>query len=197
MSKALRPVSITANGRTATFDALMKSSDDYESTVPSFPIEAGYEVSDSIIIKSPALSMTLYLAKTPLTWARANGMNRVEQNVAMIENLYFQKATCVVDTTDKSYTDMAIEKMTIAKSEELGYDRQIDITFKKIIITSTKTTSIPDSYGKSGATAESAGAASTTQNTVSGSNASESSNSQGSSSKSSILYGLAGKVGLV
>lgn len=98
---------------------------------------------------------------------------------------------------------MAIESMTISKSLEVGYAREIPISFKKIRITSAKTTTIPDSYGKSGATAASAGTASTSSGGSgsgsgggTGSGSSSSSGSNGNS-KSSILYNAASSIGLI
>lgn len=199
MPKARRPVTISSGGRSAVFDALMKSTDGYSSTVPSYPTEPGFQVSDSIIIESPTLSMTLYLAKNPITWKNSNGINRVEHHVAMLENLYFAKSVCTVSTTEKTYTNMAIESMSITKSEELGYDKQVEISFKKIIVTSSQLVSIPDSYGKSGATGASNGAASTTQgNSGTGTGGSSSGSDSGNgSSNSSLLYAAAKGMGLL
>ena len=56
---------------------------------------------------------------------------------------------------------MAILSVSISKSTEMGYARQIPISFKEIRVTSSKTTTIPDSYGKSGTTGANAGTAST------------------------------------
>lgn len=200
MPKAKQPVTISSGGRYAVFDALMKSSDGYSSTVPAYPTEEGFEVNDTIIIESPTLSMTLYLAKLPVTWKGSNGINRVEHHAAMLENLYFGKEVCVISTTEKTYSNMVIESMSIAKSEELGYDKQVDISFRKIIVTSSRLTSIPDSYGKSGATGASNGAASTTQGTSGSGSAGAGSGSSGSGSgngKSSILYAAAEGIGLI
>ena len=93
---------------------------------------------------------------------------------------------------------MAIESMSIVKSEELGYDKQVEISFRKIIVTSTKTVGIPDSYGKSGSTMASNGAASTTQGGASaGADTSGGSSGSGDNSKSSMLYAAAAAAGIV
>ena len=97
---------------------------------------------------------------------------------------------------------MAIENLTISKSAEVGYAREIPISFRKIRITTARTTTIPASYGKSGATAASAGTANTSSGSSgrSGSGGSGSGSGSGSSSgnsKSSILYGAAKSIGLI
>ena len=125
-----------------------------------------------------------------------------------LQELYFTAEPTTVVTSAKSYTNMAIESLSIAKSLEIGYAREISISFKKIRVTTAKTTTIPDSYGKSGATAASAGTASTSTGSSGGSSGSGSGSGGGSSgssgssgsngnSKSSILYSAANSIGLI
>ena len=100
---------------------------------------------------------------------------------------------------------MAIESISIRKTLETGYASEIPISFKKIRKTSAKTTTIPDSYGKSGSTAKSAGTASTsTSDSSSGASGSGgsasgsgSSSSSNGNSKSSILYSAANSLGML
>lgn len=201
MAKATQPVSI--NG--LEFDALISESRTLEATVPEYSVETGFSVSDSIILSPEKLEMTLFVTNTPVTWYRRHGasQNRVDSVVKQLEELYFAKEPVTIVTSDATYTNMAIESMTISKSLEVGYAREIPISFKKIRITSAKTTTIPDSYGKSGATAASAGTASTSSGGSgsgsgggTGSGSSSSSGSNGNS-KSSILYNAASSIGLI
>lgn len=206
MAKATQPVSI--NG--LEFDALISESRTLEATVPEYSIETGFSVSDSIILSPEKLEMTLFVTNTPVTWYRRHGasQNRVDSVVKQLEELYFAKEPVTIVTSDATYTNMAIESMTISKSLEVGYAREIPISFKKIRITSAKTTTIPDSYGKSGATAASVGTASTSaassggSGTGSGSGSgggtgSSSSSGSNGNSKSSILYNAASSIGLI
>lgn len=208
MAKATQPVSI--NG--LEFDALISESRTLEATVPEYSVETGFSVSDSIILSPEKMEMTLFVTNTPVTWYRRHGasQNRMDSVVKQLEELYFAKEPVTIVTSDATYTNMAIESMTISKSLEVGYAREIPISFKKIRITSAKTTTIPDSYGKSGATAASVGTASTSaassggSGTGSGSGSgggtgSGSSSSSGSNgnSKSSILYNAASSIGLI
>ena len=207
MGKATQPVSI--NG--LEFDALIDESRTLEATVPEYSVESGFSVSDSIILSPEKLSMTLFVTNTPVTWYRRHGASptRVESVVKQLEELYFAKEPVTIDTSDATYTSMAIESLTISKSLETGYARQIPISFKKIRVTTAKTTTIPDSYGKSGATAASAGTASTSTGSSGGSGSGSGSGSGGSSSgtggssssngnsKSSILYNAASSIGLI
>nr|DAD95590.1 MAG TPA: neurotoxin [Myoviridae sp. ctg8M33] len=206
MGKATQPVSI--NG--LEFDALIDESRTLEATVPEYSVESGFSVSDSVILNPEKLSMTLFVTNTPVTWYRRHGASptRVDNVVKQLEELYFAKEPVTIVTSDATYTSMAIESITISKSLEIGYARQIPISFKKIRVTTAKTTTIPDSYGKSGATAASAGTASTSTGSSGGGSGSGSGSGGGSSgaggssgsngnSKSSILYNAANSIGLI
>lgn len=206
MGKATQPVSI--NG--LEFDALIDESRTLEATVPEYSVESGFSVSDSVILSPEKLSMTLFVTNTPVTWYRRHGASptRVDSVVKQLEELYFAKEPVTIVTSDATYTSMAIESLTISKSLETGYARQIPISFKKIRVTTAKTTTIPDSYGKSGKTAASAGTASTSTGSSGGGSGSGSGSSGGSSgaggssssngnSNSSILYNAASSIGLI
>lgn len=201
MARAKIPVSI--NG--LEFDALMNEDQTLGATVPEYTVEEGFTISDSIILNPETLSMTLFVTDTPVTWANRHGttVGRTEMVIQQLKEIYFSRTPVTIITTDATYTNMAIENIGLSKSSELGTSREIPISFKKINITKSETTTIPDSYGKSGATKASAGTASTSSassassSSSSSSGSSKSSSSSGSSSKSSILYSAASSIGLI
>ena len=100
---------------------------------------------------------------------------------------------------------MAILSLIIPKTNAMMEAMEIPIKFKKVRVTATKTATIPDSYGKSGASAASAGTASTSKGSSgggSGSGSGSGSNSGGGSSggsqkSGSILYSAAAGMGLM
>ena len=96
---------------------------------------------------------------------------------------------------------MAITSLSIRKTAEIGYAKEIGISFKRIRITTSQTTTIPDSYGKSGATAASAGTANTTQATsgtaASGASGGGSGGDSSGETNSSILYSAAQNLNLI
>lgn len=205
MARAKQPVSI--NG--IEFDALIDESRTLEATVPEYSVESGFSVSDAIILSPEKLDMTLFVTNTPVTWYNRHGgsQNRVDSVVKQLEELYYAGEPVTIVTSDATYSNMAIESITFSKSTEVGYAREIPISFKKIRVTSAKTTTIPDSYGKSGATGASAGTASTSSGSSgggssgggSGGGSGSGSGSSGSNgnSKSSILYSAANSMGLM
>ena len=192
MAKAKQPVSIDG----IEFDALIDQSVSYEADVPEYPTEKGFSVSDTIVLKAETISMTLYVTDTPVTWKNrfGSGGGRVESVIKRLEQLYFSKKVFTVVTSDAVFDNMVLTSMSIAKSSDVGYAREIPISLKKIIVTESNTVTIPDSYGKSGTSGASAGSANTT--TATNSSASDSSNSSEQKS-GSILYNAASSFGLI
>jgi len=160
MARAKQPVSIDG----IEFDALIDLSETWESDVPSYPTEAGFDVSDTIILRPLTLSMTLFLSDMPVTWRQRHGSNpmRVQEVIKRLEELYFKKTPVTVVTNDKTYRNMAIVSIKLTKTKETGQSREIPVSFQQIRVTESRTTTIPDSYGKSGATGANAGMANTT-----------------------------------
>lgn len=191
MKKFIKPVSVAG----IEFPAMLDETQTYNSDIPEYPVETGFVVSDSIILQPMELPLTLLLSDTPLTWrGRVRSMAEAE---SMLKELYFSKTPFAVITPSGTFSDMGIVSMSIKRSTENGYNKEVSLSLKQINVTETKTATIPDSYGKSGATGANAGTASTST----GSTGSSSSGSGGSSSKTqksgSILYGLANTAGLL
>lgn len=198
MARAKQPVSVD----NIEFDALLDSEEGYEADVPEYPTEKGFSVSDTIVLKADTLNMTLYVTDTPVTWRErtGSGPGKTEGVVRRLKDLYFAKKILEVTTTDCVYSNMVITSMNIKKSVEVGYAREIPISFKKIEVTETATAEIPASYGKSGKTGKAAGKASTTAASTAGSSSSGGSSASGSSSSSSrgsVLYNAASSFGLL
>jgi hypothetical protein len=188
MARPKQPVSIDG----ITFDALIDESKTLEADVPAYPVEKGFEVSDSIILKPVSLFMTLFLTNTPVTHRARHGSSpsRVQDVIKRLEALYFTKEPVTVVTSERTYANMAITSIELKKTLETGTSREIPIMFQEIRITEAATTTIPDSYGKSGATGTNAGTASVTSRPAPPA-------ASDSGSRGSVLHGLASAVGLI
>lgn len=160
MAKAIQPVSVAG----IEFDALLEQEMSYEATVPEYAVESGFAISDAILFGAETLSMTLCVTDTPVTWVTRHGVvpGRADDVCRQLRELYFKRELVEVITSDETYSDMAIESITFAKSPDAGYAREVPITFRKVRKTSAETTTIPASYGKSGGSKKSAGTAKTT-----------------------------------
>lgn len=210
MAKKLQPVSVWG----IEFDALIDETKSMTSKIPEYPVEDGFSVSDTIINEPIQLSMTLYLSNTPVTWLYRHGSSngRVQRICKMIEEQWFQKNLTKIVTSDATYTNMGLTSISIKKSKDLGYAREISITAKKVRVTERKTVSVPDYILKSGQSMADAGKASTSKMSETSSSSDnsagglgggllgkgESRNGSGSDSKkkSSILYGAAKGIGI-
>ena len=187
-ARAMQPVTI--NG--IAFDALIEETKSYEAEIPAYPVEKGFEVSDTIILKPLILNMTLYLTNTPVTWKQRNGVSpsRVQGVIKRLEDIYFKKMPVTIVTTERTYENYGMTSLELKKTKETGSSREIPVTFQEIRVTEAETTTIPDSYGKSGTTGMNAGSASTTTSGT------PSSNPPSGGSRGSVLHGIANGSGL-
>ena len=137
MARAKQPVSVGG----VEFDALIDSEENYESEVPEYPTEKGFKVSDTIVLKATVLNMTLFVTDTPVTWKGrlGSGPGKTEAVVKRLKEMYFKKLPVEVVTSDAVYSNMAITSLSIKKTAEVGYAREIPISFKEIVVTESKT----------------------------------------------------------
>ena len=196
MSKAKRPVKI--NG--VEFDALISSSETHTSDVPDYPCENGYSVHDTIVTKPMELSLTLFLSNNPVTWYNrlGNSVDRVQVVEEKLRALFASRQVFTVLTATDKYKNMCFTSVGISKSKENGNGRGIDVTLKQVSITNTRTTSIPVTYGKSGASMSNAGNAGTSGASTKGTSSESKTNEKASSkNKASMLYNAASNFGLI
>ena len=206
MPRATQPVSI--NG--IEFDALISQEQTLTAKAPEYTVEDGFPVSDNVSLDSEPLNMVLYLTNTPVTWYNRHGSSpsRVAQVEKQLKELYFAKEPVTVVTSDDVFTDMVITSVGFKKSLETGFDREIPIAFKKVRVTKARTATIPESYGRGGATGASAGTANTSAGSSgsgsgssggggSGSGSGSGGSNQNGNRKGSILYGAASSMGLL
>lgn len=215
--KKLKPVSIWG----IEFDALIEESKTLSATIPTYPVEKGFPVSDTIILDPISLQMTLYVSNTPVTWLYRHGSStdRVNKICDLLEQKWFKKKLAKIVTTEAIYKDMGITSISIKKSHDIGYAREISISARKVLITKKKTVKIPSYVLKSGKTKANAGKASTStssrksstgsgtggsggnsRNSKRGSSSSakkRNSNSSGAKKNQSILYGAAKGLGFI
>lgn len=208
--KILTPVSVAG----IEFDALLEESKTLSASIPVYPVESGFPVSDTIILEPLSLQMTLYVSNTPVTWLYRHGTSsdRVRLICSMLENLWLEKKLVKIVTNDAIYTDMGLTSIAFKKSKEIGYAREISLLAQKVRVTERKTAEIPAYILKSGESQANAGRASTSVSS-SKSSGEEAPGSSGSSSTKgnagsksgssqakkgqSILYGVASGMGFI
>lgn len=195
----LKPVSIWG----IEFDALINETKTLSATIPAYPVEEGFPVSDTIILEPISIQMTLYISNTPVTWLYRHGSStdRVNKICDLLEQKWLSKQLAKIVTTEAIYKDMGITSISIKKSHDIGYAREISISAQKVIITKRETVEIPSYMLKSGETKADAGTASIStfsSKSTTGSNESNGSeNSSDAKKGQSILYGAASGLGLI
>lgn len=192
MAKAKQPVTIGG----ISFDALMSEERSYSAEIPQYTIDSGFAVSDAILIGADTVNMTLFVTDTPVTWKDTGGVGHAEETISKLEDLYYKREPVEIVTTEKTYTDMGISSMSVSKSTDIGYAKEVKITLQKIRTTAVSTTTIPDSYGKAGASKSASGTAGTKVAEAGTTKNAAASSSKGST-KSSILYSAASSIGLI
>ena len=200
--RAKRPVSIWG----IEFDALIDEQKNLTSTIPAYPVEEGFPVSDTIINEPVKINLTLYVSNTPVTWLYRHGTqtDRVIRICEEIEAKWLEKKLTKIVTSDTIYTDMGITSISIKKSKEIGYAREIAVSAQKVRVTKRETVIIPDYVLKSGKTKKKAGKASTsgssskTESSTGDSSTRNNSKSGSAAQKNqSILYGAASGLGFI
>ena len=213
--KNLKPVSIWG----IEFDALIDETKNLSAIIPTYPVEEGFPVSDTIILDPISIQMTLYVSNTPVTWLYRHGTStdRVNKICDLLEQKWLKKQLAKIVTTEAIYKDMGITSISIKKSHDIGYAREVSISAQKVRITKRKTVKIPSYVLKSGETKANAGTASTSTSSSKsstgsgnggsgggggsssnkGSGSSGSSGSSGAKKGQSILYGAASGLGLI
>lgn len=204
MARRLKPVSIAG----IEFDALLEETKTMSATIPTYPVEDGFPVSDTIILDPISLQMTLYLTSTPVTWLYRHGSStdRVRKICDRIEKLWLDKELVKIVTADAIYKSMGITSLAIKKSKDLGYAREISLSAQKVRVTERRTVVIPAYILKSGETQANAGTASTSTSSAksdasAGSSSGSAKGNTGGTSAAkksqSILYGAASGLKLI
>ena len=80
-----QPVSVAG----IEFAALLNETQTYTADIPEYPIETGYTVSDSIILKPAELPLTLLITDTPLTWrGRVRSVSEGHAEGALLQKVH-------------------------------------------------------------------------------------------------------------
>lgn len=207
MAKKKKPVTIWG----IEFDALIDETKSLSSTIPAYPVEKGFPVSDTIINDPISLQLTLFVSNTPVTWLYRHGasMDRVTKICKKIEKKWLEKKLTKIVTSDAVYKSMGITSISTKKSRETGYAREVTVTAQKVRVTKKKTVTIPSYILKSGATKANAGKAATSNTSKKSSGGTGSSGAKSGASKKgssgassakksqSILYGVADGLGVI
>ena len=131
-------------------DALIHHELAMEAEIPDYPVEEGYSVQDTMILKPRTLSLTVVVTNTPITFRSHTSPGRVQEVAARFQELYQSRQLITVTSVKGSFQNMGITSLS------LPYD-----TLKEVLTTTAQTVTIPSEYGRGGDTGTTAGTANT------------------------------------
>lgn len=173
-------------------DAMIHHELSLESDIPDYPVEEGFSVEDTVILKPKRLTMTVFVTNTPVTFGSASA-GRVQQVAERFQEMYAKRKLITVTSSKGIYRNMGIESLSLPYDVSTRTSLEIPITLKEVRTTASKTVSIPAQYGRGGGTGVTAGTAATSPY---GAN-SDSQNVTGESEKSSLPYDILHSMGVI
>lgn len=187
-------------------DAMIHHELGMETDIPDYPVEEGFSVQDTMILKPKTLTLTVIVSNTPITFRSGASPTRVQQVAARFQELYTRRELITVTSSKGVFKNMGITSLSLPYDVSTKTSLEIPITLKEVLTTSSKAVTIPSEYGRGGDTGTTAGTASTTpygssggaSSTVVGNNSSTSDSLSGGGKSSiahQVMTGLFGKEG--
>jgi len=136
-------------------DVVMERNPEYEAEVTDNPVETGFVVSDHIIKKQPKMTMTVIFSPTNVTWNDRRGgtqPNRITDVEKALETLLNSGEPTFLKTQDNVYQDMLLVHFTMPRNTKDGKAVKSTLEFRKVVRTSTETTSVPAAYASTATT---------------------------------------------
>lgn len=163
-------------------DALIHHELAMEAEIPDYPVEEGYSVQDTMILKPRTLSLTVVVTNTPITFREHTSPGRVQEVAQRLQELYSSRQLITVTSAKGSFQNMGITSLSLPYDTSTKTSLEIPITLKEVLTTTAQTVTIPSEYGRGGDTGTTAGTANTSSY---GSNTGTASSTVGSSTSSS------------
>lgn len=142
-------------------DALIHHELAMEAEIPDYPVEEGYSVQDTMILKPRTLSLTVVVTNTPITFRSHTSPGRVQEVAARFQELYQSRQLITVTSVKGSFQNMGITSLSLPYDTSTKTSLEIPITLKEVLTTTAQTVTIPSEYGRGGDTGTTAGTANT------------------------------------
>lgn len=142
-------------------DALIHHELAMEAEIPDYPVEEGYSVQDTMILKPRTLSLTVIVTNTPITFRSHASPGRVQEVAARFQELYQSRQLITVTSAKGSFQNMGITSLSLPYDVSTKTSLEIPITLKEVLTTTAQTVTIPSEYGRGGDTGTTAGTSNT------------------------------------
>lgn len=80
-------------------DALIHHELGMETDIPDYPVEEGFSVQDTMILKPKTLTLTVIVSNTPITFRSGASPTRVQQVAARFQELYTRRELITVTSS--------------------------------------------------------------------------------------------------
>lgn len=142
-------------------DALIHHELAMEAEIPDYPVEKGYSVQDTMILKPRTLSLTVIVTNTPITFRSHASPGRVQEVAARFQELYQSRQLITVTSAKGSFQNMGITSLSLPYDVSTKTSLEIPVALKEVLTTTAQTVTIPSEYGRGGDTGTTAGTANT------------------------------------
>ena len=132
-------------------DALIHHELAMETEIPDYPVEEGYSVQDTMILKPRTLSLTVIVTNTPITFRSHASPGRVQEVAARFQELYQSRQLITVTSAKGSFQNMGITSLSLPYDVSTKTSLEIPITLKEVLTTTAQTVTSP--YGSETGTA--------------------------------------------
>lgn len=126
-------------GDIVVFDAVTSRTLNYQSTVPEYPTEAGFNVSDAVLKGLPTFDIEAVLSGMSLISTPGSGMADMQSAAEMLQKFYFDAELLEFNPSvnlGKNYgrkvKNLIIESLSFPEESTFGKAYQVRITFKQM-----------------------------------------------------------------
>jgi hypothetical protein len=131
-----------------TFDAILEETHNFDSDITSYPVESGAVITDNVILKPITLSIKALSTDYPFVLLGIGGgiplleTSKSTELFNVIFNLRNSKQTVDVVTGLRSYKSMAIQNITVPRTDSSAAI-YFEITLQQILKATAQTVKIP------------------------------------------------------
>ena len=132
------------SGNAVVFDATESRTLNYNSTIPEYPTEAGYKVSDAVLKSLPAFSVDGIISGMSINGGST--ADRMYAYIELLKSFYFDARILTyysgggsVDGRRRAIKNLIIETLSLPEEASFGKAVQVQMTFKQMQFPSAAT----------------------------------------------------------
>ena len=128
------------------FDLLLQEGHSFTNTVTKYSVENGSPITDHIQNNNEAANISGFITNFSINEG-SQFSNRSQDAFEKLEKLWKERRLVTVVTIHKIYENMAINSITVARSEASGEDLVADIVFEKVNVVTLQSIEVRAAIG--------------------------------------------------